>query len=143
SARVFEITPGEPVNPCSDRADYTESQGSIDSEDVDVGPFSAWGYEALEYHGTLSKLGVLDGLGEFELEDGTTASVIHLPYFTRKKPNYPYSNPQLTTHPQRSETRKPQPSSTDIFLLARPSIFPTSGQTYVLKRQTPEADHEL
>ncbi|KAL9621288.1 MAG: hypothetical protein Q9204_008134, partial [Flavoplaca sp. TL-2023a] len=50
SARVFEITPGEPVNPCSDRADYTESQGSIDSEDVDVGPFSAWGYEALSYH---------------------------------------------------------------------------------------------
>ncbi|KAL8875494.1 MAG: hypothetical protein Q9192_009036, partial [Flavoplaca navasiana] len=79
SARVFEVTPGEPVNPCSDRADYTESQGSIDSEDVDVGPFSAWGYEALSYHGTLSKLGVLDGLGEFELEDGTTASVMYAP----------------------------------------------------------------
>ncbi|KAL9024783.1 MAG: hypothetical protein Q9180_007808, partial [Flavoplaca navasiana] len=79
SARVFEITPGEPVNPCSDRADYTESQGSIDSEDVNVGPFSAWGYEALEYHGTLTKLGVLDGLGEFELEDGTTASVMYAP----------------------------------------------------------------
>ncbi|KAL8861829.1 MAG: hypothetical protein Q9178_001698 [Gyalolechia marmorata] len=75
SVHIYEITPGEPVDPCSDRADYTETF-ALDATDIDLGPFSAWGYNDLSYRGTSTEVGVLEGVGAVE---GESVSLFGIP----------------------------------------------------------------
>ncbi|KAL8923862.1 MAG: hypothetical protein Q9172_002950 [Xanthocarpia lactea] len=75
SVHIYEITPGEPVDPCSDRADYTETF-ALDATDIDLGPFSAWGYDNLNYRGTSTEVGLLEGVGAVE---GESVSLFGIP----------------------------------------------------------------
>ncbi|KAL8781662.1 MAG: hypothetical protein Q9213_005904 [Squamulea squamosa] len=74
SARIFAITPGEPVHPCSDKADYQESY-ALDATNIDLGPFKAWEFSKLEYHGTTTEVGTLDS----GIEDGVDKVLLGLP----------------------------------------------------------------
>ncbi|KAL8735678.1 MAG: hypothetical protein Q9166_000847 [cf. Caloplaca sp. 2 TL-2023] len=70
---VYQITPGQPVDPCSDddifSASYTQSSANDDSDyTVNLGPFEAWGYDNLQYSGSNKNVGYLSGVGEVEGE---------------------------------------------------------------------------
>lgn len=63
---VFEITPGEPVNPCKDDDvfgdSYTQSVANDDSDyPVHFGPFKAHDIDGLQYSGSNNHVGTLTG----------------------------------------------------------------------------------
>lgn len=63
---MYEITPGQPVNPCKDDdvfADtYTQSVSNDDSDyPVNFGPFKAHDIDGLKYSGSNQDVGTLTG----------------------------------------------------------------------------------